>query len=508
MKGKEKTRAELIVELEGVREESARFREQMRALAKAVENMQLGVTITDIEGKILYTNPAEARMHGYAVEELLGRDARLLAPQEYGRRMTQEEMKAIRSWTREAVNIRKDRTVFPVKLMSDLVMDEDGAPVAIITTCEDITDRKKREQELKKYREDLKALVEERTREVSETAERLLGQVAEKKRAARALKESEEKFRSLVEQSLVGIYILQDGRVKYANPKCEDIFGYSREELLSLESVLELIADSDHAVVTENLERRLRGEIDSIHYTVRGKRKDGARLDLEVHGTFTHFEGRPAIIGTLLDITVQKQTEEHLRVSLGRVADEKARSEAIIAAIGDAVSIQDTDFRVLYQNKVHEDLVGDHRGEYCYKAYSRSESVCEGCPVALSFRDGQVHRLEKSNVTENGVLHVDIIASPLRDAKGQIIAGIETVRDNTERKKAEAEREKLIAELQEALANIRTLKGLLPICASCKKIRDDKGYWKQLESYIRDRTDADFSHSICPECKEKLYPGL
>lgn len=64
------------------------------------------------------------------------------------------------------------------------------------------------------------------------------------------------------------------------------------------------------------------------------------------------------------------------------------------------------------------------------------------------------------------------------------------------------------AELQEALAKIKTLSGLLPICASCKKIRDDKGYWNRIETYISDHSEAEFSHSICPECTKKLYPEL
>ena len=74
------------------------------------------------------------------------------------------------------------------------------------------------------------------------------------------------------------------------------------------------------------------------------------------------------------------------------------------------------------------------------------------------------------------------------------------------RKKLEKEREKLIGELQQALSEIKTLRGFLPICASCKKIRDDEGYWQQIEEYIQDRSDAQFSHSICPECCRKLYP--
>ena len=76
------------------------------------------------------------------------------------------------------------------------------------------------------------------------------------------------------------------------------------------------------------------------------------------------------------------------------------------------------------------------------------------------------------------------------------------------RQRAEAERERLIAELQEALANVKTLTGLIPICASCKKIRDDQGYWTQLETYLAKHSDAEFSHSLCLDCMRKLYPDL
>jgi PAS domain S-box-containing protein len=81
-------------------------------------------------------------------------------------------------------------------------------------------------------------------------------------------------------------------------------------------------------------------------------------------------------------------------------------------------------------------------------------------------------------------------------------------KEAAERKQADKEREKLILELRDALTRIKTLSGLLPICASCKKIRNDKGYWEQMEIYIRDHSEADFSHGICPECAKKLYPDL
>jgi PAS domain S-box-containing protein len=77
----------------------------------------------------------------------------------------------------------------------------------------------------------------------------------------------------------------------------------------------------------------------------------------------------------------------------------------------------------------------------------------------------------------------------------------------TERKQAEAERDRLINELKDALGKVTTLSGLLPICACCKKIRDDRGYWNQLETYIEQHSKAEFSHGICPDCMKKLYPN-
>ncbi len=77
-----------------------------------------------------------------------------------------------------------------------------------------------------------------------------------------------------------------------------------------------------------------------------------------------------------------------------------------------------------------------------------------------------------------------------------------------ERKRVEEEREQLIIQLQDSLSKVKTLSGFLPICASCKKIRDDKGYWTQIEAYIRDRSEAEFSHGLCPDCSKKLYGDL
>lgn len=93
-----------------------------------------------------------------------------------------------------------------------------------------------------------------------------------------------------------------------------------------------------------------------------------------------------------------------------------------------------------------------------------------------------------------------------KDRDGNI-AGVEGItRDVTEFRRAQEAQGKLILELKAALDKVHTLSGLLPICSSCKKIRDDKGYWNQIESYIYEHAEVEFSHGLCPECAKKLYP--
>jgi PAS domain S-box-containing protein len=123
-------------------------------------------------------------------------------------------------------------------------------------------------------------------------------------------------------------------------------------------------------------------------------------------------------------------------------------------------------------------------------------------------RNGSIASIETQwRRADGGKRWVEIRAKALRDASGQpFYEGV--VEDITARKEAEAEREKLIADLQEALAKVKTLSGLLPICASCKKIRDDNGYWNQIEVFIKEHSDAEFTHSFCPECIKTLYPEI
>ncbi len=129
------------------RGDSRLLEEALRRLEKAVETMQLGVTITDINGKIVYTNSADARIHGYTVNELIGQDVSVFCLPGYRRSLTPEQLRDMQSWRRESMNVRKDGTLLPVSLMSDVVLNAKGEPVGVVTTCEDLTEAKRAEAE-------------------------------------------------------------------------------------------------------------------------------------------------------------------------------------------------------------------------------------------------------------------------------------------------------------------------------------------------------------------------
>ena len=109
----------------------------------------------------------------------------------------------------------------------------------------------------------------------------------------------------------------------------------------------------------------------------------------------------------------------------------------IIDVIGDPISIQATDLKVLYQNLSHKNIVGNRVGQYCYKAYKSKDHPCNRCPLLMVFEDGKTHTLEQSRTTDAGVEFAEITASPLRNKKNKIVAGIEVVRDITKRKLTE-----------------------------------------------------------------------
>ena len=147
----------------------------------------------------------------------------------------------------------------------------------------------------------------------------------------------------------------------------------------------------------------------------------------------------------------------------------------------------------------------------CHALSHRSDTPCNSSdhpsPLEKVKETGLPVTLERRHYdSEDSYRDFEVHGFPIFDDRGKIVQMIEYCIDVSERKQAESIREKLIEELQRALIQVKTLSGLLPICSSCKKIRDDKGYWNNLDKFISEHSDAEFSHSICPDCAQKLYP--
>lgn len=119
--------------------------------------------------------------------------------------------------------------------------------------------------------------------------------------------------------------------------------------------------------------------------------------------------------------------------------------------------------------------------------------------------NNKVHEIETEFRRKSGELITGLFSADLITINNEFCI-LASISDITQRKQTEAEREQLIGELQIALSQVKRLSGLLPICASCKKIRDDGGYWQDVAVYVRDHSEAEFSHGICPDCMVKLYP--
>lgn len=184
--------------------------------------------------------------------------------------------------------------------------------------------------------------------------------------------------------------------------------------------------------------------------------------------------------------------------------------QAIINNLQESIIIIDSNYHIFDVNAAFCAKLKKNRhqiiGHPCYKITHGLDEPCfqagVKCPSKSVFETGQPSRvIHQHKLPAEEDYWEEIFASPLKDKSGQIVYVIEELRDITEILK---EREIL----QQLKAGLNILEGILPICANCKKIRNEKGCWEMIESYISAHSEADFSHGICPGCMGKLYPGI
>ncbi len=249
----------------------------LRRLQKAVETTQLGVTVTNLDGEIVFVNPAEAEMHGWIPDELIGRDVRVFAAESHAMPMTPDQLKAVTSWNRETVNVRRDGSVFPVQLMSDVVRDPEGSIIGIVTTCEDITRRKEAES---------------------------------------ALRGSEERYALAARGANDGLWDweVQQRKAYYSN-RWKSILGYEEIEVEgTIDWWFEHIHPEDRDRVQAELDLHLEGQSEHFESEHRMQHRDGTYRWVLVRGLAVRdAHGEPyRMAGSLTDISARKRVEETL----------------------------------------------------------------------------------------------------------------------------------------------------------------------------------------------------
>jgi PAS domain S-box-containing protein len=290
-------------------------------------------------------------------------------------------------------------------------------------------------QAVQTAREQLEERVKERTAELAATNRELVAEMAAREQSQRALTAAESKFRTLVEQSLVGIYVIQDGQYAYVNPRMEELFGYTAAEFMA-RPVPEYIVEADRALVLENIRRRLSGEVPSIRYQLAMLRKDGSVVQVEVHGARSEFNGRAAILGTLLDITERKLTEQ-------RLVAERQLLRTLIDNLPSHIFVKDTEGRYLISNESHTRLLGaategDLLGKTVFDFFPPEVARAFAVTDEELLLGGQpVIEREERYVARGGHGWHSATKVPLRDAQGRTIGLVGIRHDITERKQAE-----------------------------------------------------------------------
>ncbi len=141
---------------------------------------------------------------------------------------------------------------------------------------------------------------------------------SERKRVAEALRQSETLFRKITEKSIVGVYLIQDDKFRYVNPRMASFYDYEVDDMVDKLGPQDCVLEEDWPLVKENLRRRLSGEMEAINYRFRGIKASGDVIHLEIYGSRTEYMGRPAVIGTMLDITHRVEAERTLEMQLHR----------------------------------------------------------------------------------------------------------------------------------------------------------------------------------------------
>lgn len=294
-----------------------------------------------------------------------------------------------------------------------------------------------------------------------------------------------------------------DGEIVIANPTAERLFGYSAAEFegRAVESLIPGRLREQHELHRANYMSHPQARPMGAALELLAQRSDGSEVPVDISLSPLRTDHGDFVLLAIRDVTGRRRTEEGLRKS-------EREYRALFENANDSIMIFELESEtILDANPKACEIYGFTRGEFIGMSLkSLTLDVPRGEEgLRMLLQTGSCRDYHTVHIRKDGTPMNIVANSALLERNGRkVVLSID--RDDTERIRAQAERERLIEELTNALAQVKTLTGLLPICASCKNIRDEAGNWTAVERYVRDRSEANFTHSICPQCAKRLYP--
>ncbi len=311
------------------------------------------------------------------------------------------------------------------------------------------------------------------------------------------LRDSEEVHRLLFDQGPLPAWVFDVGTLRFlaVNEAALSHYGYSRTEFLEM-TVAEVQAGEDL--------QSLGDAEGAAPIRQRHRKKGGTIIEVELASHPIDFGEWKAELAVVTDVTERIRYQEKLRRS-------RESFEQLFEGAPMGMAMIGPDFHFTRVNRALCALFGYRREELREMSFDgliEPADLDRHLAAGEGFFEGQApsFKIEAQYRRKDGqAFWGSLTVERIEDSTGKMLFVLALLDDISESRRAAQERERMIAELQEALASVKTLRGLIPICASCKKVRDDRGYWNQVEDYVRDRSEAAFSHGICPDCRKRIY---
>ena len=318
--------------------------------------------------------------------------------------------------------------------------------------------------------------------------------ITDQRESEMQIRKSEENFRSFIE-TLDEIVVIGDidGQLIYSNPTASAKLGYSPDELKTMK-ILDLHPSWAQKEAEVILSAMINAKRDACPLPLVDN--NGSVIPVETRvwrGIWDHHE---CIFGISKDLSKEQEALQKF--------DRIFRINPALMAICTIPERRFTDVNDAFLSKLGyamNEIIGRTSAELGLFAFPEEQEI-----IIQRFSDYEsIHGVELKVKTKDGCYCDGLFSGTTIKSQGKKYFLMVMI-DITDRKRAEAGREEVIQELRSAIEHVKMLKGIVPICASCKNIRDDKGYWEQVESYVSKHTGARFYHGICPDCRKKLYP--